>query len=105
MSKRSAIRQIVLRSLAAAFGTGLLAYLVWRIGPSKLLQDVSRVGWGLALIIALGGLAHVVKAWAWRFTLSGEEHKVSFPRLLQLRLVSEAVGQLGVFGQAFGEGI
>jgi len=46
-----------------------------------------------------------VKAWAWRFTLVGEEHKVSFPRLLQLRLVSEAVGQLGIFGQAFGEGI
>src|SRR5208283_1010833 len=105
MFRRIANRRLLLRFLAAAFGTGLLAYLIWRIGPSTLAQDVSRLGWGLALVIALGGVAHVVKAWAWRFTLVGEEHKVSFLRLLQLRLVSEAVGQLGVFGQAFGEGI
>ena len=105
MSRPTASRRLVLRFLAATFGTVLLAYLIWRIGPSTLAQDVSRLGWGLALVIALGGVAHVVKAWAWRFTLSGEEHKVSFSRLLQLRLVSEAVGQLGVLGQAFGEGL
>jgi len=105
MSRHAANRRLLLRFLAATFGTGLLAYLIWRIGLSELSQDVSRLGWGLALVVALGGVAHVVKAWAWRFTLVGEEHKVSFLRLLQLRLVSEAVGQLGVFGQAFGEGI
>ena len=105
MFRRIANRRLLLRFLTATFGTGLLAYLIWRIGASTLAQDVSRLGWGLALVIALGGVAHVVKAWAWRFTLSGEEHKVSFPKLLQLRLVSEAVGQLGVFGQAFGEGL
>ncbi len=105
MSRHTATRRLLLRFLAATVGTGLLAYLIWRIGPSTLAQDVSRLGWGLALVIALGGIAHVVKAWAWRFTLSGEQHKVSFPKLLQLRLVSEAVGQLGVFGTAFGEGL
>ncbi|MGO9520085.1 MAG: lysylphosphatidylglycerol synthase domain-containing protein [Candidatus Korobacteraceae bacterium] len=105
MSRHTATRRLALRFLAAIFGTALLAYLIWRVGPSTLAQDVSRLGWGLALVIALGGVAHVVKAWAWRFTLSGEEHRVSFPKLLQLRLVSEAVGQLGVFGQAFGEGL
>src|SRR5208283_5023825 len=105
MSRHTATRRLTPRFLAAIFGTALLAYLIWRIGPSTLVQDASRLGWGLALVIALGGVAHVVKAWAWRFTLVGEEHKVSFLRLLQLRLVSEAVGQLGVFGQAFGEGI
>jgi len=105
MSRHTATRRLTLHFLAAIFGTVLLAYLIWRIGPSTLVQDASRLGWGLALVIALGGVAHVVKAWAWRFTLSGEEHKVSFPKLLQLRLVSEAVGQLGVFGTAFGEGL
>ena len=81
MSRHIANRRLLVRFLAAIFGTGLLAYLIWRIGPSTLAQDVSTLGWGLALVIALGGVAHVVKAWAWRFTLSGEEHKVSFPRL------------------------
>src|SRR5271157_5858555 len=105
MSRHAANRRLLLRFLAATFGTGLLAYLIWRIGLSELSQDVSRLGWGLALVIALGGVAHVVKAWAWRFTLVGEEHKVSFLRLLQLRLASEAVGQVGALGQLFGEGL
>jgi hypothetical protein len=54
MFRRIANRRLLLRLLTAAFGTGLLAYLIWRIGPSKLAQDVSRLGWGLALVIALG---------------------------------------------------
>ena len=54
-------------------------------------------------MIALGGVSHVVKTWAWRLTLLDEKHHVSFARMLGLRLGSEAVGQFGVLGQAFGE--
>jgi len=100
-----ATRRLLLRALATIFGAALLTYLIRRVGPGRLVEDVATLGWGLALVIALGGVAHLVKAWAWRFTLVGEEHKVSFPRLLQLRLASEAVGQVGALGQLFGEGL
>ena len=56
-------------------------------------------------MIAWGGVAHVVKTWAWRLTLLDEKHRVSFGRMLGLRLASEAVGQLGGLGQLFGEGL
>ena len=92
-----------IRSASALLGIALLGYLVWRTGPANILENIRTLGWGLALIVALGGLAHVVKTWAWKLTLLDEERHVSFGRLLGLRLASEAAGQLGLFGQAFGE--
>ena len=105
MSKPTTIRQRASRAIAAASGIALLAYLIWRVGPGNLLENISTLGWGLALIIALGGLAHLVKTWAWRLTLTGCRGGISFSRMFQLRLASEAVGQVGALGQIFGEGL
>jgi len=68
----------ILRLLTAIFGCVLLAYLVDKIGVPKLMQDVEKLGWGIAVVIALGGIGHVAKAWAWRLVLPGEGNKVSF---------------------------
>src|SRR5271165_4240494 len=105
MFKPTINRRLPLRALASIFGVVLLTFLIRRVGLGRLVEDIGRLGWGLALVIALGGVAHLVKAWAWRFTLVGEEHKVSFPRLLQLRLASETLGTIGGLGQLFGEGL
>ena len=105
MSEALAKARLPLRLLAGAFGISLFAYLVHRAGPEKLVESMSTLGWGLGLVIAWGGVAHVVKTWAWRITLLQEKHQVSFARMLGLRLASEAVGQLGGFAQLFGEGL
>ena len=97
-------RRFALRSLAGLLGVALLGYLIRRTGPATLLESLHHLGWGLALIIALGGLAHLVKTWAWRLTLAGCGTRVSLVRMFQLRLVSEAAGQIGAIGQFFGEG-
>ena len=94
-----------LRLLAGAFGILLLTYLVHRAGPAKLLESMATLGWGLTLVMAWGGVAHILKTWAWRITLLDEKRQVSFARMLGLRLASEAVGQLGGLGQMFGEGL
>ena len=56
-------------------------------------------------MIALGGVGHVVKTWAWRLTLLDDKREMSFARTLALRLSSEAVGQLGFLGQMFGDNL
>jgi len=81
----------------------LLTFLIRRAGPTKLLESIAALGWGLGLVIALGGVSHVLKTWAWRLTLLDEKHHVSFVKMLGLRLGSEAVGQFGALGQVFGE--
>jgi phosphatidylglycerophosphate synthase len=105
MSKSVTMRQMAFRAAAAVSGTALLAWLIWRVGPSILLENISALGWGLVVIVALGGVAHLVKTWAWRLTLTDGRDEVSFTRMLQLRLVSEAAGQAGALGQIFGEGL
>jgi len=97
--------RLALRFLAGSLGVLLFAYLVHRAGPHKLLECMAALGWGLVLVLAWGGVPHLVKTWAWRVTLRDEKRQVSFSRMLGLRLASEAVGQLGGLGQVFGEGL
>ena len=87
------------------FGVLLLVLLVRRVGIANLRQSIAAVGWRLVLVVALGGVGHVVKTWAWRLTLLDDKREVSFARTLGLRLASEAVGQLGFLGQMCGENL
>ena len=91
------------RLAVALIGLLLLAHLVRRAGPSRILEGILFVGWGLVLVIALAGLALAVRTWAWRSTLLDGGPRPSFGRMFALRLVSEAAGQAGVFGQVFGD--
>lgn len=105
MRKMTKIRNVRYRLIAAIVGIALLGYLIWRVGPLNIVRDMAAIGWGLVLVIALGGVIHLVRTRAWRLTLTGCRTRISFSRLLQLRLASEALGQAGVFGLAFGEGL
>ena len=105
MSRVPPRARLLLRLLAISVGAGLFAYLVWRAGPSHLWQDLVKLGWGFTAVIALAGISHLAKTWAWRLTLGDDKGKVSFPRLVGLRLGAEAAGQLGILGQTFGDSI
>jgi phosphatidylglycerophosphate synthase len=102
---RLARARLPLRLLGAIVGILLFIYLIHRAGPAKLLASMVALGWGLALVIAWGGVAHILKTWAWRLTLLDGKYQVSFARMLGLRLSSEAVGQFGGLAQLFGDGL
>ena len=91
------------RYVAVLLGVGLLAWLVLRVGNRDLLSNARAIGWGMIAVLALAGGSHLVKTWAWHFTFAGGQCKVSFSRLLGLRLASEAIGQFGILGQVFGD--
>jgi phosphatidylglycerophosphate synthase/uncharacterized membrane protein YbhN (UPF0104 family) len=105
MPRQRTITRVAFRAIAPICGASLLVYLIGRIGPANLFRSIADLGWGLVLIIALGGVAQLVRAAAWRLTLADFSSSVSFPRLVQLRLASEAVGQFGALGLIFGEGL
>jgi phosphatidylglycerophosphate synthase len=98
-------KRLALRIVAAILGIALLTYLILRAGPATLMESLHRLGWGLALTIALGGVSHLVKTYAWKLTLVGSGNRTSLGRMLQLRLISEAAGQAGALGQFFGESL
>ena len=95
-------RQLV-RLSVALLGVAFLVSLIRGIGPSTVVGQVKSVGWGLGLIIALGGISHLTKTLAWRLTFLCDIRNVSFARTFGLRLVSEAIGSFGLPGQVLGE--
>jgi uncharacterized protein (TIRG00374 family) len=93
------------RLIAIAMSAGFFFYLIWRTGPSKLSKSLSELGWGIILVIALAGVSHLARTWGWRLTLGDDQHKISFSRLVGLRLGAEAAGQLGILGQTLGDSV
>ncbi len=86
----------------AGLGVFLFAFLVWKAGPARLVENIYFLGWGLLGTILLDGLSNVVKTWAWRFNFAREHRTVPFLRMLAVRLAGEAAGQLS-FGPLAGE--
>ena len=105
MLRISPTARLPLRILALLMSAALFAYLIGQAGPSKLCANVVKLGWGFTWVLVLAGVSHMARAWAWRLTLDDHKHKISFPRLLGLRLGAEAAGQLGIVGQTFGDSI
>src|SRR5277367_2744280 len=105
MSKPKVRVAPALRTVATLLGLALMIYLIRRVGSETLIQSISALWWGLLLIIAFGGVSHLLKTWAWKLTLTGRNARVSFACMFQLRLACEAAGQVGAFGQLLGEGL
>ncbi len=105
MLKISPAARLLLRILAAFMGAVLFGYLIWQAGPGRLWENAVKLGWGFIWVLAAAGISHVFKTWAWHLTLDDHKHKVSFPRLLGLRLGAEAAGQLGIVGQTLGDSV
>jgi phosphatidylglycerophosphate synthase len=105
MLKTSSKAQLPLRLIATVMSAGFFAFLIYRAGPSKLWKSLSELGWGIILVLALAGVSHLARTWGWRLTLGDDQHKISFFRMVGLRLGAEAAGQLGILGQTLGDSV
>jgi len=96
--------RLSIRFFAALLGLGLLGYLVFRSGPGAVWKQLQAVGWGLALIIILGGFSQFIKTCAWRRAFACDIRQLSWSRSFVAQLISDAIGQFGVAGKVLGEG-
>ena len=96
--------QLSVRFLAALLGLSLLGHLVFRTGPGVVWKQVQAVGWGLALLVILGGFSQVIKTCAWRQAFTCNISGLSWSRSFVAQLISDAIGQFGVAGKVVGEG-
>ncbi len=96
--------QISLRFFATLLGLGLLSYLVFRTGPGVVWKQLQAVGWGMPLIILLGGFSQFIKTCAWRKAFTCDISQLSWSRSFVTQLISDAFGQFGVAGKVVGEG-
>src|SRR5580704_613008 len=49
------------KAIVLVAGIALLAWLIYRAGPRNIVENLTHLGWGSALVIALGGITLVVR--------------------------------------------
>jgi hypothetical protein len=90
-------RQTVVVTFGIVLGAALFAYAVRRVGVDALADGIRRVGWGLLLILALGGARFVVRAQCWRWCLPPGV-AFDFPHAFGAFLAGDAVGSVTPLG-------
>ncbi len=75
-------------------GLVFLACLVWRIGPGELLGEFRTIGWGLAPLVLIEGVAHILHAVGWRRCLTGPHRDLSFFRIFRIRMSGVSINYL-----------
>ena len=93
----SSARKSVFTGAAALAGAVLFAYAVRRAGVAEILDSIQRIGWGLAVILALAGARFLVRAQGWRWCLPPDAI-FPFPRALAAFLAGDAIGNVTPLG-------
>ena len=87
--------------VTATGGLALLVWLVWgRVG--EIVADVRQVGWGLTLVVVLGGLRFLLRAAAWRLCLD-PPHRLQLSDAFAAVICGDAIGNLTPLGPLVGE--
>ena len=88
--------------LTALAGLALLVVVVREVGAAEIAADVRQVGWGLLLVIGIGGLRFLLRALAWRLCLER-------PAMLSVRdafaavVCGDTIGNVTPLGPLVGE--
>jgi uncharacterized membrane protein YbhN (UPF0104 family) len=92
-----------LRPVGAIASIALFVYLLQRTRPEAVLDNIRLLGWGVAALILLSGVRHVLRALAWSYCLQTDGRRPSALQLLGPRLVGEALNDLTPAGPLLGE--
>jgi hypothetical protein len=98
-------RRLPARLLAALFalgGAGLFAWVVRRTGVPNILEGIQRVGWGLAIVLAFGGLRLAIRTACWRLCMPPES-TLTFGRAFSAFLAGDTAGTITPFGMLASE--
>jgi hypothetical protein len=83
--------------LAALGGAVLLAWSVQHASTTAVVDGFRRVGGGIVVVIALGGVRAICRTAAWCWCLDSEDH-LPFRSLVAAYLAGDAIGNVTPFG-------
>lgn len=88
--------------LMAVAGLVLLVIVVARVGVAEIAADVRQVGWGLLIVIAIGGLRFLLRAVAWKLCFDGP-HTLSIRDAFAAVICGDTIGNITPLGPLVGE--
>ena len=84
-------------ALTAVAGIALFVWLVWKVGPGEIWTGFQKIGWGLAWIVALGGLRFAARAAAWALCVE-PPYRLRFASAFAAVICGDAVGNVTPLG-------
>ena len=88
--------------VTAIAGLALLVWVIEAIGAAEIVADVRQVGWGIAGVIAIGGLRFLLRAAAWRLCLD-DPAALSISDAFEAVICGDALGNVTPLGPLVGE--
>lgn len=96
--ERSASQRMAPAGLVfATVGLLLFAYFVWRAGPWEVWNNISKIGAGFLLILALAGARFGVRAFAWTLCFEAP-HRLGFLEAFKAYLIGDTAGNIVPLG-------
>jgi hypothetical protein len=89
-------------ALSIAGGAALFAIVVWKVGPAEILEGFRRLGWGIAMVVALGGLRFAARAAAWMACIEAP-HALPFRAAFAAVVAGDTLGNATPLGPVVGE--
>lgn len=83
-------------------GAALFALVLWNVGPAEVWQGVTRIGWWLLVVIALGGLRFLLRATAWSACIE-PPHRLGIADAFKGVVAGDTVGNATPLGPVLGE--
>ena len=86
----------------ATIGVTLFAYFVWSAGPANIWTNISKIGVGFLLILAVSGLRFVVRAVTWTLCFEAPHH-LSIWEAFKAHLIGDTAGNIVSLGMVVSE--
>jgi hypothetical protein len=80
-----------LETIFIVVGIAFYGWLIHSIGLHSVLANLTRVGWGIGITIALEGLARIANTLGWRAAIEDCPRGLTFFRLFAARIAGEAI--------------
>lgn len=83
-------------------GAALFALVLWNVGAAEVWQGVTKIGWWLLLVIALGGLRFLLRATAWSACIE-PPYRLGIADAFKGVVAGDTVGNATPLGPVLGE--
>lgn len=92
------------QTIAFLSGIALLCLLIYWIGFGAIVESLSRIGWGIVVVIALDGARHLLRTVCIYYAIAPENRAgVTFSNVLAARLGGEAISVITFSGPFLGD--
>ncbi len=76
------------------FGLGIVGWMIYRLGPSRVGQNLHQVGWGFILLVMLSSIPYLMDTLAWRFILAKEGREIGLWKLFRATLQGDSLNYI-----------